>query len=186
MSMTTVALAPAGAPNVSDPLDPGRLVAARKLMVTSLVNRGFPPADAEDAAHDVLRGILERRSGRITDKLADLDSNAGYFVRAALNAYLMQMRSETRRRRRQQRQWLTTDGDSDDAGRDGPTGADVLALAEGAPLTGRQRKYLSYVFVERLSIEEIAARTDTTPRAVRALLQRAGEILHRRRMHLAA
>jgi RNA polymerase sigma factor (sigma-70 family) len=161
-------------------VDVDQLLAARGLMVSAMTKRGYAREDAEDIAQDVVERILRHPQDYMA-QLADVDGNAGFFVVVALRTYLMRLRTEKRRRRREERHHrYSFSGPEDDPG---PAGQDIMLLADLAPLTSRQRSYLEYVFAERLSIEEIAIRTGTSPRAVRGVLQRATTAIRHHLLH---
>jgi len=147
------------------------LEAVRRVMVTSLVGRRVPLCDAEEAAQDVLVTIL-RCPEKYAAKLAALDKNAPYFVKAGLNAYLMRLRGERRRRERERRQ------DEAGRGRGDPVPEHAFSLRDLPPevlrqLTAQQRQYLDRLTSGQQSIDQIATSTRTSPRAVKAVLDRA-------------
>lgn len=149
-------------------------------MVRAVVRRGFPHDDAEDAAQTVLEQIA-KDPDRYAARLRDLDHHRGYFVMAALNAYLMQLRSERRRRLREDLHQFLTTGDvgtrTDETTPGSPYRQKALELIDASELTARQRQYMLAVLVEGMSIEQIAASTETTVDAVRRVLGRAVAVL---------
>ena len=149
-----------------------------ELMVRSLVTRGFPRADAEDVAQESFERMM-REPSLWLDKLGDLDQHKGWFITVALNSYLMMLRGQGRRRRREHHHWEAMAGVGEEVLHRGPTGADILVLAEQAKLTNRQRAYLEAVLLDHMGIDEIAEVTNTTARAVRAVLVRAVDRLRR-------
>jgi DNA-directed RNA polymerase specialized sigma24 family protein len=151
-----------------------RFVALRRVVVTALVNRGYPYQDAEDATQDVLEKIAARPA-RFADKIAALEEHEGYFVRMAVNAYLMRLRSERRRREREKRHFHSTAPLA--AGGPGQRPEDLLDIVAVAPLSELQRRYLHEILVGQRSVEQIAAINGTTARAVRGVLQRAATIV---------
>lgn len=144
--------------------------ALRRLVVSSLVRRGFPYHDAEDVAQDVFIKIA-LNPANFADKLADLDKNRIYFTKIAFNAYLMRLRAE---RRRRQREEVYCELSSPQAS-GGFESEDALELAAAAALTPRQHRYVQAVLVDQRSTAEIASAHGTTERAVRAVLQRAAQ-----------
>lgn len=145
------------------------------LMVSALRFRNVPRQDAEDASQQALMTLVADPP-RFAPMLADLNTYHAFFARMALNEYLMKLRSESRRRKREALHVQSTSRLT--GGEDGPDVDDALALMETAPLNDRQREYLHAVLVEHVSVDELAQRTRTTPRAVRAVLQRAVRMLH--------
>ena len=159
-----------------------QLVAVRDLLVPALRNRGLPQEDAEDACQQAMVKILARPS-YFAPHLANLESNPGYFVRMAFNEYLQQLRAERRRRRREESQARSASRLT--GGTDGPDVGDALVLVRAAPLSKLQREYILAVLVEHLSVEQLAVRTGTSPRAVRAVLYRAVAIVREQRLRAA-
>lgn len=155
-----------------------QLAAVHALMVASLVGRGLPIQDADDAAQNVLEKIA-RDPSSFADKLANLEEHKGWFVTVALNAYLMLLRGDRARRRREIQYWLSHVAAGGDIEHAMPEAKVVLALAAGGVLTARQRAYLEAVLVNRMHIEEIAELNRISPRAVRAVLARAAARLRR-------
>lgn len=105
---------------------------ARSVMVNALTHRGFPSADAEDAAQDVLLKIA-RDPAQFADRLQSVPDHAGWFVNSALQSYLMLLRSE-RRRRRREAIWEQTSAEAAEWSSGASVGA-VLELAAHASLT---------------------------------------------------
>jgi len=159
-----------------------QLVAVQDFLVPALRNRGLPQEDAEDACQQALVKILAR-SSHFATRLADLEANRGYFIRMAFNEYLQQLRAERRRRRREESEARSASRSV--GGTDSPDVGDALALVRAAPLSQLQREYILAVLVEHLSIEELAVRTATSPRAVRAVLHRAVAIMREQRLRAA-
>jgi len=153
---------------------------AWELMVDSLVKRGFPRHDAEDVVQEVFIGII-RNPQEYFDKLTHLEDNKGWFITLAMNRYLMLLRGNRRRRQREHCYCMLSADPDDEVLQRIPGAETILVLAEQAQLTNRQRGYLRAVVVDRLTIDDIAEVTNTTPRAVRAVLQRA---VQRLRHHL--
>lgn len=147
----------------------------RHLLISSLVWRGVPLDDAEDAAQTVLEKVA-RDPERFAPQLADLDAHRGYFITMALRTYLMELRAERRRRLREGLHHDVVQGQAN-VTRGQPATASyrdaVLALIDAPQLTPRQRQYLWVVLVEEMSIEEIATATGTSAAAVRGVLRRA-------------
>jgi hypothetical protein len=71
--------------------------AARRFMLDSLVNRGFPVPDAEDAIDDVLQSIEARPESFLTC-LASVHDHGACLATVALDAYLVRLEAERRRR----------------------------------------------------------------------------------------
>lgn len=147
----------------------------RRLMVRSLVMRGYPHTDAEDAAHDFLENLVRNPDPAIIEKVKDLEQNGGYFVVTAQRRMLMRLRSERRRRDREVVHAAVTgvpvpgEEDADDG--------DIERLLRTPGLTSTQRQYLELVLLRRMTIQEIADVMGTTSRAVRAVLQRAAGVI---------
>jgi len=141
----------------------------------AMLARRFPHSDAEDVAQEVLLKVALAPE-RFAERVRRIDDHAPYFVRMALNTYLMRLRSQ-RRRELRETTWSRTPFPTPGCDVDSHEAADALILAETAPLSDRQREYLWAVLGQHRSIEEIAVHTATSPRAVRAVLQRAAVIL---------
>jgi len=145
-----------------------QLATLRRELLAALLRRGVSRPEAEDA----IQGVLERLSSRphLWAKLAAY--GIGYFVEAAVNQHLMNLRAERSRRGREQR-YVEGDSSASLAEIDPRRVRNALELAAAADLTAHQRQYLRYVLVEGRSIQEIAAMTKTHPRAVQGVLARA-------------
>ena len=166
------------APVGLDALEPERFRQGWDLMFGALVARGFPKADAEDVVQEAFVRILRVPEDHLP-KLADLDDNKGWFITLAFNTYLTMLRGNRRQRRRELHHLDNMAQPDEEVLRRGPGTDAIMILAEQAALTKRQRAYLQAVVVDHMLIEEIAETTETTPRAVRAVLQRAAERLRR-------
>jgi len=161
-----------------DELGPERIQQGWDLMYGALVARGFPKADAEDVVQEAFVRIL-RASGDHLPRLADLENNKGWFITLAVNTYLTMLRGNRRQRRRELAHLDNVAQPHEEVSRRGPGADAIMILAEQAELTNRQRAYLQAIAVDHLGIEDIAEVTQTSPRAVRAVLQRAVERLRR-------
>jgi DNA-directed RNA polymerase specialized sigma24 family protein len=155
---------------------PEQLHAAREVMIDALVGRDLPLRDAEDAASHALT-TMARSPEKFASKLAAVDDHVPYFVNLALKAYLAQMQAERHARRRAGLAYRV--GGRADPGwaSDSLTAADVLALAEFAPLTALQRQYLRAIFVDQLTVQQIATATRRSTQVVSEVLQRAAAVV---------
>lgn len=168
-------------------LPPPDLAAARAVMVSSLVRRGFPLQDAEDVVQGVLVRIAKDPSA-YADKLADVEQHRRWFTTVAMNAYLMMLRGEQRRRRRETEHSIAVADSGDGLRRHVPGPQEIMTIADAAGLTAHQRAYLQAVVVDHLGVEDIARVHGTSTRAVRAVLQRAALRMarHLRKIHVSA
>jgi len=157
---------------------------ARTLMVDTMVARGAPRDDAEDAAQDAVERMV-RDPNRFAERLANVDAEAAYFTTVAFNAYLIRLRTERRRRERELRAGpaLAESALAENLGLARPgIGQDaIVELARDAGLTPRQMEYLLAVLNENRSVSDVAAAASSSPQAVQAVLRRA---VHRLRIHL--
>ena len=164
----------------TEPTEP--IEAVRKLMLTALLRRGVARTDAEDAVQGVLERLLRRPD--LASKVAGGDEHAGYFVRAAINQHLMALRAERCLRAREQ---LYVERGSAAAAIalgdvDRHRVREALEVAASVDLTARQREYVQAVLVEGRSLQQLAAATGTSVKAVQAVLARATAAMHK---HLA-
>jgi DNA-directed RNA polymerase specialized sigma24 family protein len=143
----------------------------RSRLLSKLASRGLNHEDSQDAVHNLVLKMLEK-PGTYADRLAQLDDNEGWFMVAALNEYYTLLRSERRRRSREDDVclWASRDGELVGAR---PGVEAVLAMADEAGVTPLQRAYLVAVLVDNMVPKDIASVVGTSPRAVRAVLQRA-------------
>jgi len=75
-----------------------KLVAIRRIVVEALVDRGFPDADAQAVALDVVAQIIADLDGFATI-LDAVDEHAERLEAMALSTYFTQLHDERRRRR---------------------------------------------------------------------------------------
>lgn len=148
---------------------PEELEELRKRLLSALVARGVPRADAEDAVLRVLARLAHRPD------LWVATYGIGYFVRAVVKEHLMDLRTERRRRRREQHYGERISAPPAEIDQRHVRAA--LELAAAVDLTARQRQYLHAVLVEGRSIEEIADAYGTGVKAVQRVLDRAAKTM---------
>lgn len=167
-----------------DRLESPPLLSGIPTLVAVLRKRGVPLHDAEEAVQDTLCWFWEQPEHRHC--VYEFDQYRGLFVKAAMNRWLMRLRSERSRREREN---IYADRDPERdlrASVSDPAelffGATIehavalkslLVFAGDAKLTALQVRYLQEL-VDGKSIKEIAAGAHTTTRAVNAVCARAG------------
>jgi DNA-directed RNA polymerase specialized sigma24 family protein len=147
-------------------------VEVRRLIYRSLVGRGVPASDADDAAQDAVVRIL--RSDKYAEKLGDLENNRGYFIQMGYTCWLGRLRQEKSRRVREGRYVRETD----DGAPEDPQHR-LFDLAKRAKLTPTQVEYLRLRTDGELSNAEIALQKGVSPRSVARVLERARDEIRR-------
>lgn len=104
-------------------LPPDQVQKAWHLMVEALVDRRFPRHDAEDVVQEAFIVIIRDIEDHLA-MFADIEANKGWFIRLALNRYLMMLRGDRRRRQREVAYSFLAGDPDDEVLRRGPGGRD--------------------------------------------------------------
>ncbi|MEM9039440.1 MAG: hypothetical protein AAGD33_06050 [Actinomycetota bacterium] len=138
-----------------------------------LVARGASSDQAADAVQSMFEKMLRNWSEE-EPRLISWQENKGWYVRAAFHEWLMQLRSEARRRNREDRYA------SEEDLADSTVPADQLRLLDlpgAARLSDLQREYIELLQAGELSLADIAIMRGKTVRSVQRVVERARNTL---------
>jgi DNA-directed RNA polymerase specialized sigma24 family protein len=157
---------------------PDELAALHGFLVPALGAQGFPDADAEAVATEVL-GRVGADPTRYAARLAALEEHRRWFLALAMRVYRDLLQAERRGRRRAMLAWLSALEAVGDVGLDPPDVDTVMALADRAGLTARQRACLEAMLIRQMLVVEIAELNGTSATEMRTLLRRGGARMRR-------